>query len=75
MKLSKAIEILDTHQCDLPRNKVPDLIDAIKLGINALIREQSNRINPHFVSIGILPGETPDDPPPNSLDPCEDLKG
>ena len=36
MTIDKAIEILETHQCDMPRDKVPDLIDAIRLGIEAL---------------------------------------
>ena len=58
MTLDKTIEILDTHQCDLPRNEVPDLIAAIKLGIEALKRELRNRADPNYVLVGPLPGET-----------------
>lgn len=60
MNLEKAIEILDTHQCDMPRNEVPDLIDAVKLGIEALKRVKHTR-QPHLYFWQVaLPGETED---------------
>lgn len=58
MTLDEAIEIVDTHQCDMPRDKVPKLIAAIKLLIEAGKRInnplQYNLINPRVK----LPGET-----------------
>ena len=61
IKLSKAIEILNTHQCDMPRDKVPDLIDAIKLGIEALKRLQEHRTEHIDITFRALPGETPEE--------------
>jgi hypothetical protein len=58
MKLEKAIEILDNHQCDLPRNEVPDLVTAIKLGIEALKRIQDGRAKGYDFFAHNLPGET-----------------
>ena len=58
MKIEKAIEILDNHQCDMPRNDVPDLIAAIKLGIEALINFNVMRELIAGPDHKLLPGET-----------------
>ena len=58
MKLEKAVQILDNHQCDMPRHKVPDLIAAIKLGIEALKRIQDSRKLVNRRTWLLLPGET-----------------
>lgn len=58
MKLDKAIEILITHQCDMPRNQVPDLIDAINLGIEALKDLINIRQTFLLIDFGKLPSET-----------------
>ena len=58
MNIEKAIEILDTHQCDMPRNEVPDLIDAMKLGIEALKRIKEERTGYETYAPDLLPGET-----------------
>ena len=68
MKLEKAIEILDIHQADMPRKEAPDLIDAIKLGIEALKRDRVWRQHDPGGVIYILPGETEDEPK-TPLDP------
>ena len=57
MKLNKAIEIIYNHQCDLPR-EVPDLIDALHLGIHALKRIDECRHDDNLTIIERLPGET-----------------
>ena len=58
MKLEKAIAILDTHQCDMPRKQVPDLIAAIKLGVEAFKRLQEIRQRDPLEAVTLLPGET-----------------
>jgi hypothetical protein len=58
MNIEKAIEILENHQCDMPRNEVPDLVTAIKLGIEALKRIQASREHFSHVYPTPLPGET-----------------
>jgi len=58
MLLKKAIEILENHQADMPRNEVPDLIDAIKLGIEGLKRLRTIRTPYREVGYSPLPGET-----------------
>ncbi|MBA7571998.1 hypothetical protein ES708_13772 [subsurface metagenome] len=60
MKLEKAIEILDTHQCDMPRDKIPYLIAAIKLGIEALKHRREHRDHDPNHTYDPLPGEAED---------------
>jgi len=60
MTIDKAIEILDNHQVDMPRNEVPDLIDAIKLGIAALRYYRKIPFGPNHPRYILLPGETKD---------------
>jgi len=43
MTIDTAIEILDIHQADMLHTEVPDLIDAMKLGIAGLKRIQRLR--------------------------------
>ena len=58
MTIDEAIDILDTHQCDMPRNEVPVLIDAVELGIEALkFYRELHRI-PGLTLQLHLPGET-----------------
>jgi len=42
----------------MPRDKVPDLIAAIKLGIEAMKREKDHRELDIDTRFGLLPGET-----------------
>ena len=58
MNPKKAIEILKEHieWCD-PVKEV-DTFDTLKLGKEALEREEANRANPDFVVVGKLPSET-----------------
>lgn len=60
MTPEKAIEILDTHQCDMPRNEVPDLIAALKLGIEALKWRRQMELDYASWCGPLLPGETGD---------------
>ena len=59
MKLDKAIEILDCILDDDYDPKDQEVDEAIKLGIEALKREQSNRKDTFSIP---LPGETEEKP-------------
>lgn len=41
-----------------PEAEPVDFDEACRLGAQALKREEQNRDNPHFVMVGLLPGET-----------------
>jgi len=58
MRVERAIEILLNHQADMPRADVPDLISAIKLGIEALKRLKEHREHHIDITYRALPGET-----------------
>ena len=60
MNIPKAIKILEQQVTLTSPNLEPDLIKADLLGIQALIREQNNRINPGAYTGHLLPGETKD---------------
>lgn len=61
MKLAKALEILDAYPILLKTASDHDFFEAFKLGIQALIRERNNRINPGAYAGILLPGETAPD--------------
>ena len=58
MKLKQAIEIFTYMTEHRNVSSLEDCTTALKLGIEALKREESNRENPKYVIIGLLPGET-----------------
>lgn len=60
MNLDEAIEILDEEPITCEPGRKPELEQALKLGIEALIRERNNRINPGAYAGILLPGETED---------------
>ena len=58
MNIPSAIELLDSMNEGWPMVNIDEYDKAIRLGIEALKREKSNRENPDFVMVGKLPGET-----------------
>ena len=58
MNIDKAIKVLDTHPILLETAEDHDYFDALKLGIEALKREQERRIFLPSYSSNRLPGET-----------------
>lgn len=60
MNLQKAIEIGTSFTAEPNKEVAPQLIDAIKLLIEAGEREIRNRKDPNYVLVGLLPGETED---------------
>ena len=60
MKLEKAIEILDAIVLTIDPDRMTDDEDAIKLGIEALKRVQSQRMPNASIIFHPLPGETKD---------------
>jgi len=60
MKLEKAVEILNHIQIPLRTAEDHDRFDAIKLGIEALKREEQRRRFAIPDSVDLLPGETKD---------------
>ena len=58
MTINKAIEILNFRSKDFILEQDPELINAIKLGIEALKHIQSKRPYPDLGGIYRLPGET-----------------
>jgi len=58
MKIDKAIETLIFRSKDFILEQDPDLIEAMKLGIEALKRIQSFRTNMGSQKFWQLPGET-----------------
>ncbi len=61
MKLTKAIEILQLEQTVEFTGFIVDFNEAIKLGIEALKRVQSQRYSIPTRSISLLKGETKED--------------
>ena len=61
MKLEKAKEILTDQVQTKPIYRNPDLIDALKLGVEAFIRLERQRSGDLSLIKALLPGETPDD--------------
>lgn len=60
MNLPKAIEILTEDLNRLREDIDPDERDALKLGIEAMKREQLLRYEIPYDREGLLPGETPE---------------
>lgn len=60
MTLTKVIEILNTHQCDMSHTQVPDLIKACNIAIEATQRLLDSRELPDFDYCRPLLGETRD---------------
>jgi len=58
MTISEAIELLEGTTSDLTIYEVPDFLDAIKLGIEALKRVLQISPYPHEYTGGPMPGET-----------------
>ena len=60
MKIDKAIKILDVHQEMLRLEDLPDLYNALQLGIEALKRLKEHREEHIDITFRALPGETED---------------
>jgi len=60
MTIDEAIKTLSDDMTDLTIYQVPDFIDAIKLGIEALKRERRHRDGLLLTKPELLPGETKD---------------
>ena len=60
MNLDKAIEVLSGTAYSGMTAGNPNFKQAVMLGIQALIRERNNRINPGAYLDTLLPGETKD---------------
>lgn len=58
MKLEKAIEILEDSREWTCETRMPDIDDALQLGIEALKREVGWRKLCSFMPVHLLPGET-----------------
>jgi len=67
MNLLKAIEILDIRPGQNSFFLTPNRLEAMLLGIEALKRLIFNRLNTIAGSDELLPGETPEPPPSDSL--------
>ena len=58
MTIDEAIKILDVHQEMLRLESMPDLYDAVKLGIEALQAIRTGREDFYEAGGNLLPGET-----------------
>jgi len=67
MKLEKAIEILDLNIREAGKKMPPDVLDALKLGAQALKAIKEYREMPFYGLLKLLPGEDPEPPTRRSL--------